>query len=278
MISARVIEASEWPDISCNMARVTTLEVVMPRIILAEQNTHRKFSRSTSSSRAISLGKMRAAVSAEPFIPARLYRNRRGMQAVEELTPVEYRAAARVIRRLLKQAVKAHEQLERLNVHKQWTNRYLEPWMWAKIVVTSTEWDNYFVQRDHPDAQPEMQEAARAIRVAIGGATHVVRKRHLPYIADDERDRPGVEWVSAYRCAAVSYTDPGQRYSWEEELAKGRELVENTPPHWSPLEHVAIAVPEFHLGGNFDAPWAQFRRWQEATRKHARLPNGGFHP
>ena len=52
---AKVIEATK-----CNQtgAELYTLELFFPRIILAEQNTHRVFSRNTGSSRAIPILRM----------------------------------------------------------------------------------------------------------------------------------------------------------------------------------------------------------------------------
>jgi len=235
------------------------LEAIMPRIILAEWNTHRKFTRNTSSSRAISLSKMHDTVATEPFIPKYLGHNRRGMQAGEELSAQEYSMAVIAMEMHMQSALALHRVLTKLDVHKQWTNRYLEPFMWSKVVVTATEWDNFDVQRDHGDAQPEMQEVARHVKHARNKAHHIERTKHLPYIDIFDYDRPDASWVSAFRCAAVSYTDPGQRYSWEDEVARGKQLVQNSPPHWSPLEHIAWADSVYELS-NFDAPWLQFRK------------------
>ena len=49
--------------------RITTILGVIPRIILAELNTHRMFSRNSASSRAIPFKRMVEAVIIDPFIP-----------------------------------------------------------------------------------------------------------------------------------------------------------------------------------------------------------------
>jgi hypothetical protein len=56
---------------SCSPAgiRLTTFEVTYPRIVLAEFNTHRDFSRNSASSRAIPVEKQVAKVLADPFVP-----------------------------------------------------------------------------------------------------------------------------------------------------------------------------------------------------------------
>ena len=54
MIQAKIVADS----ISPNKHRLTTLEVIMPRYILAEFNTHRILSKNSASSRAIPFSKM----------------------------------------------------------------------------------------------------------------------------------------------------------------------------------------------------------------------------
>ena len=56
---------------------------------------------------------------------------------------------------------------EWLNVHKQVANRLLEPFMWHTVIVTATEWDNFFNLRCHPDAQPEIRLVAESMRAAV---------------------------------------------------------------------------------------------------------------
>ena len=64
-IEAKIIADSISPQNN----RLTTFLVTFPRIILSEINTHRMFSRNTSSSRAIPFEKMVGAVQNDPFVP-----------------------------------------------------------------------------------------------------------------------------------------------------------------------------------------------------------------
>ena len=63
MIQAKIVADS----INIQGDRLTTLEVVMPRYILAEFNTHRMLSRNSASSRAIPFDKMLEMVKTNPF-------------------------------------------------------------------------------------------------------------------------------------------------------------------------------------------------------------------
>ena len=63
--------------------RITTMIVTIPRIILAEFNTHRMFSRNSASSRAIPFEKMVKSVKENPFIPIAWQKDHKGMQGTE---------------------------------------------------------------------------------------------------------------------------------------------------------------------------------------------------
>src|ERR1044071_105421 len=66
--------------------RITTFEITFPRIVLAEFNTHRMFSRNSASSRAIPFQKQIERVQNNPFIPDRFPKNVKGMQPQEYIT------------------------------------------------------------------------------------------------------------------------------------------------------------------------------------------------
>lgn len=144
LISAIVVGDSinEWGD------RITTMEVVMPRIILAEFNTHRMFSRNSASSRAIPFKRMVEMVETNPFIPIAWQKEHSGMQGTEYITDGEdityIRSEWLMARRL---AVQQATQLTKIGVTKQLANRLLEPFMYHKVLVTSTEWENFFELR-----------------------------------------------------------------------------------------------------------------------------------
>lgn len=79
--SARIIADSVSPTGD----RLTTAELIFPRFILPEFNTHRMLSKNASSSRAIPVKKQLEKVLTNPYIPERIGVNRSGMQASEYL-------------------------------------------------------------------------------------------------------------------------------------------------------------------------------------------------
>lgn len=275
MISAKVIADSISPD----GKRITTMEVTFNRYILAEFNTHRVFSRNFSSSRAIPTRKLLEQVRTHPAMPVHWGKNQAGMQANEELTGEELVMAQRQWVIAAGDAADRAERMAEFGAHKQIVNRIIEPYLYVTGIVTSTEWDNFFELRCHPDAQPEFQELACKMRDAREASTPEqisLQQWHLPYLTEDEKNNADMSpvqslfWakVSAARCCRVSYLKhDGTAPSIEEDIALFDRLAAARPIHASPLEHQAKPLwfyTDTHLQGNF-RKWIQYRQVYEAT-------------
>lgn len=242
--SAKVIEDS----ISLAGDRVTTIEVVCHRYVLAEFNTHRAFSRNSASSRAIPFKKQLERVTTDPAIPLVFPAEQKGMQGGDE---IEERDRAEEVWLSARDVAIEHAQdLAHIGVHKSVVNRLLEPFMWHTIVVTATEWENFFSQRCSPLAQPEIQAVAYRMREVLLESEPAVLEEdqwHLPYldpetileVMDHEPDGlTALRGISAARCARVSYLTQDGKRDYREDFALYERLTTADPPHWSPLEHV----------------------------------------
>ncbi|MBV8344353.1 MAG: FAD-dependent thymidylate synthase [Candidatus Eremiobacteraeota bacterium] len=256
--SARVLLDSVSPA----AVRLTTLEVTFPRFVLAEFNTHRNFSRNSASSRAVPTAKLLERLERDPAMPLEWGRNKAGMSATETLAESDAEEAKRIWLAARDGAVAQARRLLDLNVHKQELNRLLEPFLWHTVIVSATEWGNFFELRCAPSAQPEIREAALRMRDAITqSAPRPVElgEWHTPLLQDDEYslDPETRRRVSAARCARVSYlTHDGKR-----EISKDLELYERlrSEHHLSPFEHVATPSADAEFHANFRG-WIQFRR------------------
>jgi hypothetical protein len=272
--TAKVITDSVAP----HGGRITTLQLKFWRPILAELNTHRVISKSTASSRAIPVSKMLDMVRNDPAAPIHWGRNRAGMGTDEELTGLRL-WCAKVLWNLARYgAIALVWCLMKTGLVKQVANRLLEPFCWAHVVVTSTTFENFFVLRDHPAAQPEIQQLARAMREAIASSTPTLLQPgqwHLPYVSPEEQAgismaAPDYEQtmleISVARCARVSYLKhDGTPASYAEDLALYRRLVGSEPRHASPCEHQATpAADPNHRSRNFQG-WRQYREIVEQT-------------
>ena len=255
--SARVLLDSVAP----NGVRLTTLEVTFPRFVLAEFNTHRQFSRNSASSRAVPTSKMIERAERDPVLPLEWGLNTPGMSARETLAADDANLARTVWLQARDAAVGHARRLAELKVHKQELNRILEPFLWHTVIVTATEWENFFELRCAVNAQPEIREAALRMREAMQvSRPHALEDGgwHTPLIQDDERvlDIETRKRVSAARCARVSYlTHEGQR-----EIAKDLELYERlkSDRHLSPFEHIATPAADARFHANFRG-WVQMR-------------------
>jgi thymidylate synthase ThyX len=119
--------------------RLTTMKITFPRIILAEFNTHRMFSRNSASSRAIPFEKMVKSVEENPFIPIAWQKDHKGMQGTEYITDKNdiWLAKANWLRARDYAVDYAKHNNEQIGVTKQLCNRLLEPFMWHTVIVTS---------------------------------------------------------------------------------------------------------------------------------------------
>lgn len=259
--SAKIILDS----ISPSGYRLTTMEITMWRAILAEKNTHRKHSKNSASSRAIPLSKQISKVMEDPFVPKRFGKNQSGMQSFSWLSDEDDKEAKQIWLKARDAAVYYTEKMGKLDVHKQWAARLLEPFMWHTVVVSSTEWQNFFDQRcsRHGMAQPEMGELADRMEEALNASTPKVLlpgQWHLPYLSDYHLEMPLPDQmkISVAKCAAVSYGNQSADRSVDKDIALWDRL--KTGKHLSPSEHVA--TPSYPGTGNFDG-WDQLRWWQE---------------
>jgi thymidylate synthase ThyX len=263
--SARVLLDSVSPA----GVRLTTMEVRYPRFIHSELLTHRVFSRNAASSRAIPVKKMIDAVRDDPAFPVWWGRNQSGMQARERLDEAAQAQAEREWREALADALRHAERLAAsdINLHKQLVNRILEPFAWITAIITATEWANFFAQRTHEDAQPELKHIADRMLEAYRASTPIpvgIGAWHTPLIQPDELDVLGVEErrkISIARCARVSYLS----HEGTRDVVKDVELYERlyaggANGHWSPFEHVATPFDDAQRwSGNFRG-WEQFRK------------------
>lgn len=165
--------------------RVTTFQLRYPRVVHSEMRTHRVFSRNASSSRAIPIKTLMGQVENTPFVPLSLGKNGKGMQAKEDLDAATATLVRQVIYEGRQQALDLVQRLSDLGVHKQVANRYTEPWQWISVLVTSTDYENWFALREHPDAEPHIQHLAGLMLQAYNASTPVVKEPgqwHLPYM------------------------------------------------------------------------------------------------
>ncbi len=261
--------------------RLVTREVQLHRFVLAEFNTHRAFSRNSASSRAIPYAKMRQKALETPAIPLSWPNEQKGMQGGAELPQTSQITAELHWLDARDKAVETADKLHKIGVHKSVINRLLEPFLPHTIIVSATDWQGFWDQRCHPDAQPEIRVAAEAMKSAYDASKpeHLAwGDFHLPYITDEERaefplrgSELGEDYfsaknlpkispllkISAARSARVSYLTHDGKRDIQKDIELYERLAFHVPAHASPLEHPARVSYHNHRG-NFSG-FAQLR-------------------
>lgn len=291
MIRADVLGNSVGPD----GPPLLTFKLRYPKFIHGECKTHRllrlgdeggyelaqeiglmddpRLSRNASSSRAIPTRKYIEEVRSDwrRAAPAFWGAEQKGMSPGGELVGKDLLRAQDAWKEAAFEAAARAEVMLGLGVHKSIINRILDPFIHINVIVTATEWDNFFGLRLDASADPTMRALAEAMWQAK--AASVPRRLepgqwHLPLVTeDDERaalqeaadtgwpedlltDRATelCRYVSVARCARVSYEsfETGRRSTMAEDVALHDRLVGSQPMHASPAEHQA--TPDRRIG------------------------------
>lgn len=230
--------------------RITSLILTYPRIIHGEFMTHRVFSKNSSSSRAVPFKKMLEDVKKDPFIPIAFQKSHKGMQGTENLSGKRLKMARMAWIFASKVAILTSNLLNKITVTKQLCNRILEPFAWHRVLMTATEFDNFFTLRDHEDAEIHIRELAIQMQKAILESNPTNLKAgewHQPFGDDTDDIR-----VSTARCARTSYNNfNGQSSSIENDIKLHNKLLISKPMHASPSEHCAMMMTDDEYNNKF---------------------------
>jgi hypothetical protein len=227
-----------------------------PKCLLAELNTHRGFSRNSSSSRAIPAHRIRSQVWRNSYQP-QWTANQPGMTG-RFLDPRgwQYHAANLIWGTGKVGALALNWAMQKVSVHKQDANRLLEPWAQLPVIVSATDsmdgrkssLRNFFELRAHSDAQPAFRKFAVEMRSAfIDTKAQPLRpgEWHKPYPDLDLRQ-------NVSRVASISYDNHTKDRSVEAHYSVFERLIEAVPVHSSPFEHVAMAVEPGQLLNSYE--------------------------
>jgi thymidylate synthase ThyX len=162
--------------------------------------------------------------------------------------------------------------------HKQIVNRIIEPYSYITVLITATEWDNWYALRAHMDAMPEIQDVAYTMlelveEIPFRTVTHSrlsdARSWHLPFVSLAERTNYPLAMslaMSAARSARTSYlTHDKQNPLPDDDEILYRRLVESKPLHASPLEHQVFNSGANKASRNFSGGWVQHRALLEIS-------------
>jgi thymidylate synthase ThyX len=263
-----------------NDVKITTLVLEYPRSIHAQLLTHRVFSKNSSSSRAVPI---KAAIEQIDNNPAQFIwtENQSGMsgKGIDDsfkLTLIH--DAVTNLWNQVKQTVLylgSKESEGGLNVHKQNAARFLEPFQNIRVVLTSTEWENWDWLRVDSAAQPEIAQLAKLMLEArtnnkymqlAEGEWHVpfIKREVDPDTAEIVYRHPETDAVLTVKeaielsmsiCAQTSFRK--EDYSDEKTESVIDKLFTGNKVHASPSEHQATPIPKFTDYGDNNNEWPE---------------------
>lgn len=268
MITAKIIKGTLNP---VSGDKLTTYELTLPKYLVAEINKHNILHNSCQSSRAVPYKKMIDSIKETPFVPYHWQKPHKGMQGFEYYDNT------------ISQKAKWYDGIDKLiaisegmnDITKQLTNRFLEPVMYVKMVLTGTEWDNLFNQRcpkykvgdsdifyskkelrkalaiDYLDddtlfkdynlstADIHFQILAEQIYDAMNEYEYKDNEWHIPYDIGEEYDIETRLMYSASQCARTSFTtiQDDKYFEVEQNIKLAEGLIKDG--HAEPFSHQA---------------------------------------
>lgn len=284
MITSKIISGSKSYFTG---TKITTFEVSIHRYVLSELNTHRMLSRNSSSSRAVPIESNIDNILKDTAIPIHWGLNQPGMVADDEIDYGLIEQAKLIWLNARDNAIKSALELKKLGIHKQVANRLVEPFSYQKIIITATEWDNFFWLRNHKDAQPEFRYLANMMLEQYNNfefETLYKDEWHTPYVKhhrcpdgilyyldsnDNNLTKEEALQISASCSAQVSYRKNDDTLDKADTIFNMLNLFnegEETRKHSSPIEHQATPFDLSNFKGitNFteDDSWSgNFKNW-----------------
>ncbi len=236
-----------------NGHRLTTWELKYWRAVHDELLTHRDLSRGTASARAIPIQRMIDMIMTDPALPVHWGTNKPGMQPGVEVSEAMKQKAIDLIFKHRLHAVELAQALTEIGLHKQIINRYLQPFAFTTVIVSTVSHTNFFGLRCHEMAQAEIRHVALMMRPQLAAAPPPIQVEpgamHLPYTTADELAEFGPELtrkISVGRCARVSYLNHNGIRAQQEDIALHDRLLAGQatgePLHMGPFEHAATAM------------------------------------
>lgn len=264
--SVKVIQDS----INTSGDRMITYEIETYRYIWAEVLTHKQLVKNAQSSRAVPVKSVISINELDPVVPIVWGKNQGGMSASEVLEGEVLKLAQEIWGEAAFSAFEASRKLSELGLHKMWANRITEPFSRIKAVISGTEWENFEWLRDDPDAaQPEIVDLARKIKQAKSESEPLLLfagELHVPYVSRErtsygtnlkyfiEKENNTRLYLTDEQAMKISTSCNGQvsyrklNDTYEKAMEIYERLFNGAKPHYSPAEHVAIAMQSTKAG------------------------------
>jgi hypothetical protein len=253
-------------------ARLTTILLKrFPFALLQEIATHRlnaaaaispftqDMSRNSASTRAIPLKKLIEMVKDDPFVPT-FELNKRGMSG-DEIADSQLLGVVKNQWLIdMNETIKRVRLYDSLGIHKSKPAKLLVPWLRIPIIVSSTNWEHFFLLRCAKSADVDLREQAMSASSLFYESKPEelkVGQWHIPFKAKIETNNLSeLLNASAANIARVSYATHNGNIDLESNLELAKSLIRDS--HMSPFEHIARSEEDSRRHRNFTG-FTQYR-------------------
>lgn len=243
--------------------RLTTFLIEIPTCLLAELRTHRllrwsdtDFSINANSDRAIPINKKIELVKEKPYIPIVTLKNK-GMSGIEEnIDKNIIDEANQLYKKAMLYNMNIVKKLEKLGIHKQYSNRLLMPFSYSNVIITGDEltFKHFFKLRTDKSAEPNIRKIAIEMQELYNKNLYNhkinildINEWHIAFDNDIDKSIQGLDrlLVSASLCAKISYNTQDNTDTIEKHLERAKMCYNNG--HYSIFEHQARIMTNTEL-------------------------------
>ncbi len=249
--------------------RLTTVELTIPRVLLpnllADINIARSFTDVLDAPVADNMRVLADTPVVPLYWPSATIQNHPAPPMRREKAA----AARETWLRARDEAVACAETLTTIGAHHSIANRLLEPYLPQRVLLTSTEWRDFFDQRlqrisTDPLVSADLTEVTDQVRRLLEKSQPEklsLGEWHLPYIRSFELNfLPVTQAIQVSIARCNSGIDPEEEiFNIEQDLEHYAAIMRTAKPALSPLEHVATPASRREPVHGVTRGWHQYR-------------------
>jgi thymidylate synthase ThyX len=220
-------------------------------------------SRNSASTRAIPVNKIIEQIKNDPYIPT-FTRNVPGMQGVCDLNEDDIKSLTSIYLNGMENALNTARWMSELKAHKQEINAILTPYLKIPILITATNYLNFFKLRCHESAHPDFSCYAYKMKNLYDVSSPEILNEgewHLPFYDKNLENYKFLDLlkICSSRNARLSYNNFDGNSDPQKDIELYNKLLSD-PLHGSPFEH-NLVVTDIHKDcGNFTGGWYTQRK------------------
>jgi thymidylate synthase ThyX len=176
------------------------------------------------------------------FMPIGFQKVHSGMQGNEYFQGEELIECQKLWQNAIETNIKISAEMTAFGITKQLANRWLEPAQYIEVILTGTDFDNFFNLRLHKDAEIHIYKIAEIMKSEMALSTPKKLKKgewHIPNVGFENEPLSDKIKMTTAKLARTSFKTLGDDYKFtkNQDINLHDRLIKEG--HFSPLEHCA---------------------------------------